>query len=429
METGVEGGVAGGVPEGAKGGLVGGVLGGVLGGGTMELRYLAKSSIVFVLFCILMLFHCGPKQDKVERTIENGVEVVINHLKPYQIRGEPFNLSLEKEFTIDLEKDEIANIGLTDSLAGVDVDSVGNIFLFQYPSGGRNIVFKFDRNGKFVTSFGLRGQGPGEVNFAWHIRVSNQDKIVITGPADRKLFFYSNDGEFEKYITFSSAVQEALPLDNGNFLIKGYEVTVPESKHIEWPLCLFNSKLEKIKELDKYFRLDEFKADTIEFPEPVLINSISNRKIYTGYGKRGYEIWVFDLDGNLMRKIRKEFQPVGIPEGVKEETRKATEDPRYVIYGKKIRFSKHWPPFQYLFTDDEGRLFVMTYEEGENPSEYMYDVFNSDGVFIDRMSLGNLVFESYWNIQYVTARKNRLYCLRRKDSGYRELVVYKMIWE
>lgn len=386
------------------------------------------SLIVLIILVSILLLSCEPKQDKVEKIMEDGVEVVLNHLEPYRIKGEPSTLSLEKEFTIDLEKDDIVNIGLTDSLAGVDVDSVGNIYLFQYPFGGRNIVFKFDRNGNFVTSFGLRGQGPGEVNFAWYIRVSDQDKIVITGPAERKLFIYSNDGRFEKYIAFSSGVLEALPLDNGNFFIKR-EVMIPEGKYIEWPLCLYNSKLEEIKELDKYFRLDEFKVDTIEFPEPVLISSVSNSKIYIGYGKRGYEIWVFDLDGNLLRKIRKKYQPVEIPEEVKEENKKATGDPKYIIYGKKIRFSKHWPPFQYLFTDDEGRLFVMTYEEGEYPGEYMYDVFNSDGIFIDRISLGNLVFESRWNIQYVTARKSRLYCLKKKDSGYRELVVYKMKWE
>ncbi len=395
----------------------------------MESRHPAKSTILFIIFCILVFFSCGPKEERVEKVMESGVEVVINHLEPYQIRGEPSNLSLEKEFTIDLEKEDIVNIGLTDSLAGVDVDSEDNIYLFQYPSGGRNIVFKFNRNGKFVTSFGSRGQGPGEVNFAWYIRVSNQDKIVITGPAERKLFFFTNDGKFEQYITFSSAVQEALPLDNGNFFIRRGEITNPESKYVEWPLCLYNSKLEEIKELDKYYRLDEFTVDTVEFPEPVLISSVSDQKIYIGYGRRGYEIWVFDLDGNLIRKIRKEYKPVEIPEEVKEENRKATKDPRYVIYGKKIKFSKHWPPFQYLFTDDEGRLFVMTYEVGESPGEYMYDVFNPDGVFIDRISLGNLVFESHWNIQYVTARNNRLYCLRRKNSDYRELVVYRMNWE
>ena len=382
-----------------------------------------------ILLCIVpFLLHCGPKQDIVDRIIEDGVEVVINHLEPYQLRGESTALSLDEEFTIDLELDEIAYLGLTDSSAGVDVDSFGNIFLFQYPTGGRNIAFKFDRNGKFMTSFGLMGQGPGEVNFTWFIRVSDQDKVVMTGPADRKLFIFNNDGIFEKYISFSSEVLEALPLMNGNFLIKK-ENMLSERKQIEWPLFLCNKDMEQIKQLDRYYRVDEFVAETIEFPEPVLISSVSNDRIFIGYGKRGYEIWIFDLNGTLLRKIRKNYKQVDIPDEVKNENIKATKDPQFVIYGKKIKFSKHWPPFQYLFTDDEARLFVMTYEEGESPGEFMYDIFNPDGIFISRISLGNLVFESFWNIQYVTARNNRLYCLRRKDSGFQQLVVYKMIWQ
>ena len=89
-------------------------------------------------------------------------------------------------------------------------------------------------------------------------------------------------------------------------------------------------------------------------------------------------------------------------------------------------FTKNWPPFRYLFTDDEGRIFVLTYEEGVNSREYMNDIFNSEGVLIGRVSLGN-VGRSY--PLTVRVKKNRLYCLREKESGYKELVVYKMKWE
>jgi len=120
---------------------------------------------------------------------------------------------------------------------------------------------------------------------------------------------------------------------------------------------------------------------------------------------------------------------VKISEKVKEERREWTKKPRSVIYGKKIQISNHWPPFQYLFTDDEGRLFVMTYEESDKPNQYIYDVFNPDGVFITRISLGNMVFFSLWDIQYATARKGRIYCLQKKPNGYKELLVYKINWE
>ena len=89
-------------------------------------------------------------------------------------------------------------------------------------------------------------------------------------------------------------------------------------------------------------------------------------------------------------------------------------------------FTRYWPPFRYLFTDDEGRIFVLTYEEGVNPGEYMYDIFNSQGVFIGRTSLGN-VGRAY--PLTARAKKNRLYYLQEKESGYIELVVCKIRWQ
>jgi len=71
----------------------------------------------------------------------------------------------------------------------------------------------------------------------------------------------------------------------------------------------------------------------------------------------------------------------------------------------------------------------MTYEEGENPGEYMYDVFNSEGIFILRVSLRNFFMYNLFNWQFATAKNKCLYCIREKDSGFKELVVYKMTWE
>ena len=66
----------------------------------------------------------------------------------------------------------------------------------------------------------------------------------------------------------------------------------------------------------------------------------------------------------------------------------------------------------------------MTYEKGENPSEYVFDIFNSEGVFILRKNLNIL---NNWDMQ-AKAKKGRLYCVREKESGYKEFVVYRMKW-
>ncbi len=80
-----------------------------------------KKLIYLVLIFSLFLF-CAPKQEKVERRYEDGVDVILNRIEPYKITGEPSTLTLEEEFTIDTEREEIEELGLTDIWA-INVDS------------------------------------------------------------------------------------------------------------------------------------------------------------------------------------------------------------------------------------------------------------------------------------------------------------------
>lgn len=84
------------------------------------------------------------------------------------------------------------------------------------------------------------------------------------------------------------------------------------------------------------------------------------------------------------------------------------------------------PPFHSFLTDDEGRLFLMTYEKGRNQGEHIYDVFNSKGIFIGRSSLN--VFHDM-NDVYAKIKNGRLYTLIEEKSGYKKLVAFKMKWE
>ena len=89
-------------------------------------------------------------------------------------------------------------------------------------------------------------------------------------------------------------------------------------------------------------------------------------------------------------------------------------------------FPEFFPPYQSFFMDDKGRLFVMTYEEGENPGEFITDIFSNEGAFVGRKSLNAWIFNS---ILWAKMKRGLLYCIREKESGYKELVVYKMKWQ
>jgi hypothetical protein len=91
----------------------------------------------------------------------------------------------------------------------------------------------------------------------------------------------------------------------------------------------------------------------------------------------------------------------------------------------RIDFPQYLPPFHAFFVGAEGRLFVQTFEPGPEPDTWIHDIFDTDGVFIGRQSLG-IVWRggSLGLVTHALQRGGRLYCLRAKEGGYRTFVVY-----
>lgn len=81
---------------------------------------------------------------------------------------------------------------------------------------------------------------------------------------------------------------------------------------------------------------------------------------------------------------------------------------------------------QAFFTDNEDRLYVMTYEKDSETDDYIFDIFTSDGFFVGRTSI-----KARCQNSEVTAKMkgDRLYSVNEKGSGFKELIVYKMEWE
>lgn len=384
---------------------------------------------VVCLFLVLFVFcSCAPKGEVPERIMVDGVEVVMNRLEPYSIKGEPPSFTLEKEFSIDTENDAIAELGLTDIGLYFAVDSEGDIYLAGYENT-EGMIFKFDWEGNFIRSFLRKGQGPGELqgrNYgALYLSVDQNNNIAVSDYGKKSVVF-DGDGKMIEEVKIERAMICTVPLANGNFL-SYISIMDGRSEFINQnPLTLFNSQFEEIKELDKQMVPNPIVGKRLKAFYHILSWSISGGRIFTGFQERGYEIYVYDFDGNLVQKIKKEFKPVPIPEDYKTTFMEQFNAPIFDDIRNKIYFPDAMPPFHAFFSDDKRRLFVMTYEKGKNPGEFLYDIFNPDGVCIGRKSLKIHHDESG---VYANMKNGRFYCINEKESGYKELVVSKVFWE
>ncbi len=371
---------------------------------------------------VLILLNCTSNSDNVERTTEDGVEVVINHLEPYNIKGEPTSLVLEEERVIDLEDPYFAEVGLGEvELFGVD--SEGNIY-FWTGAHKQYWLFKFDGQGKLIGSLCRKGQGPQEIQFVMWGGIDSNDNIAITDQVHRKAFVFDNEGNFIKESKNPKGIFGLYPLENGNFIafwqFRG-ELD-PDDEYFPQGFSLYNPDLEEIKVLDTFMYPSSIKKGMSgTYINSLFIWRTERDYIYIGNEDRGYEFLVYDMDGNLLRKIRKEYDPVLFPESLRKK-----RQARYDSIGRKVFFEKYWPPYLSFFVDDEGRIYARTYEEGNAPGEFMYDIFNPEGIFIMRKSM-NIYTWGEIDLSAVV-KKNHLYCMQEKENGFKKLVIYKMNW-
>lgn len=372
--------------------------------------------MIFLVFCL-----CAPKQEEIEKVMEDGVEVIINHLEPYKIEGDPTSFALEEIFTIDTEEEDVANTGLTD-INYFDVDSEGSIY-FLNDKSKENFILKFDIDGNFVTAFGRKGQGPGELQFPIFPIITDQDEIVVMDQG-RKFVIYAKDGSLNKEIPQDISTMIVYPLENGKYLM-GKIIIDPEADYDrQYHFSLFSSGFKELAKLDRLRFPNIRRGKKLIGITPGFIWSISKTNFYVGNEERAYEIKQFDFEGNLIRKIRKDYKKVPIPEEYKKEKLENMSEMRRGL----TDFPNTFPPFQCSFVDDNGRLFVMTYEAGKNPGEYMCDIFKPEGVFIARASLGGSI-DGGIIIFPPKSKKNRFYCIREKENGYKELAVFNINWD
>src|SRR5207237_7699383 len=74
-------------------------------------------------------------------------------------------------------------------------DQAGNIYVADGYGNAR--VAKFDKNGKFIKSWGSRGLGPSQFNTVHGIALDAQGNVYVADSGNRRIQVFDSDGTFK----------------------------------------------------------------------------------------------------------------------------------------------------------------------------------------------------------------------------------------
>jgi len=358
-------------------------------------------SIVLFLSIFMMLISCGKQETEWKGIIEeeNGVIVVKNPKEP--IYGEDV-FFIEEELSFG--DDEVDEDYMFSDVSHITVDNDGRIYVLDRRESH---VKLFDQDGKYVRTIGRKGQGPGElINPIFVYFPKNELLVTQFG----RLSFFSPEGEFLRVVIMKKDSPSRTRCDSRGNIIGTSSVFDPETPY--YALKKYDSEIEPIKELVR-IKIQR-RPGVINLFSPNIYMTVDDEdNIIFGYSK-DYELQIFNPEGDLTKKIIKEYDPVEITEEEKEE---ATQGAPPQL---KFEFSKYHPAFLRFVHDEIGRLYVQSYEKGEGNNVYYHDVFDRDGRYIAKVQLR----------QYpVIFRNGKLYSLEENEDGYQVIKRYKVTWK
>jgi len=358
-----------------------------------------------LLLNLCMFTGCGKRSGGWEGSIseETGVVIVKNPILP---KYGPEVFSMEEELSIG--ESEGSDEYMFQEVTGIAVNVEDNIYVVDYKA---KHVKVFDKHGRHMRTFGKPGEGPGEFQLPRTIEYAPWDEIIL-GDINR-ITYFDLEGEYKKDLPMSRVRLLGLKHDtDGNILglVIDRENDVYALQKFDRDLNYLNSFASSPLPSSGDFRTKR----SLFFPV-LRWDMLNDRQVVCGYAGEGYVIKIFDETGTLIRRIEKEYDPIEVDQKEAEEQLK--EMPAQVR--DSYYAPKTYPPFRTLSADDQGRIFVITYEKTPDEKGYMFDVFDAKGVYIVKIKLKS---------RPRFFKNGRMYTVEEDDAGFHIVKRYRIGW-
>jgi len=370
----------------------------------MKRKYTVFSIIIFFSSFIIFV-SCGKQKAGWKGTIEeqDGVTVVKNPKEP--LYGEDV-FSLEEELSIgEIEGREEY---MFSQIIDADVDEEENIYILDFKESHIRV---FNKSGEYLRTIGRRGQGPGEIQRAINICITPANEILINDRGARYFHFFTLGGEYKRSI-YQGRLSHPRVDSQNNIVARS---NIIDAAGVHFVLKKFDSELNELYTIFSY-EYDITPYNYNVYPPQCFWEVRSDDSIVWGYADK-YELEILDRNGQVIRKITKDYEPVEITEEEKQKWVKNTFGDKGVPPEVKVNWDKYHNAFQFFNIDDTGRIFVQTYERESNGN--YYDVFDTQGKYIAKIPLR--IRPRIW-------KKGKLYTINEDEEGYQVVKRYKVTW-
>ena len=348
-----------------------------------------KTILILSAATVAILFACGSTHEFYSVEIVDGVRTVHN-IKP--LWGDEPKIQLELVQVIGGLDAEDENFQLYRPY-DIAIDHDGNRYLLD---SGNDRVQKFDLNWNYVSSFGQKGQGPGDISFArqlqfdidgdLHVLESGNSRVQVFSTDSKSIRIYKSGGFRNEFSLLNSG------LIAGNGYLGGLQTLSREQRlnlqDVDFPnLYIYDQKGSIIRKIGKERKYEARGMKALGNYSSVTFDREDN--LYIAFDSRNL-IEKFTSDGKSLLRIDR---ATAYEESMEAETIREQRGDVTVIYGLVNKFSNG------IQLDSKGRIWVMSYnrqptQEERNPDneqdapDLVYlEVYDKEGILLTRIPI------------------------------------------
>jgi len=332
---------------------------------------------------------------------QNGIEVIKNPKKP--MYGEDI-FSMDEDLSIGVAEGKKEYVFF--HLSYLAVDNQENIYAMDQ---GEKHVNVYDKKGNFLRTIGRKGEGPGELQSPDDIFIIKTDNLVIEDFI-RNISYFSTTGKFIRSLSTAKIFPIGVLLNSQGNILTVTNINEPNKWGKE--ISLYDENLNYLITIISIPKPKPNPQILEPFQPKINWTLYEDENIIVSY-KEEYELQIFNFKGELVKKIIKVYEPIKITEeDVKLSVGRVSE-------GRKLVVPKYFPAIYSLTTDDEGRIFVHTYEKAGN-GKYFNDVFDQEGRYTAKIPLKDHL--KIW-------KKGKLYAIEEDEEGFQVIKRYRVTWK